>query len=209
MKFTDVYAIILAGGNSTRYGGTVKKQFIMFHGKELWRHLYDTIVELLPKENVVVVGVDIAGGNTRPESVKKGLNWIMERGGCRKVICLEAARTLVTCKQLKEIIEYDSKSCCFVTPVVDTVVLTNKTYLTRSECRHLVSPQAFDFQLLYKAYENCDLSEVRTDETRLMYDTYGIKPDFLEGSDNLFKVTYPKDIAVLEAIWKSLADNKQ
>lgn len=206
--YNDIFAIILAGGSGTRFGGNVKKQFLEFHGKELWRHIYDTVTLIIPKDNVIVVGVDIPGGKTRSGSVKNGLDWVAQKGRCRKVICLEAARALVTKEQIRMIIEYDSQSCCFVNPVVDTVILMNKTYLTRSECRHLVSPQAFDFNLLYKAYSDCDLSEIRTDETRLMFDTYGIKPDFLEGGENLYKVTYPKDIAVIEEIWKNLKSSK-
>lgn len=202
--YKDVYAIILAGGSGTRFGGDVKKQFIQFHGKELWRHIFDTVTCVLPKENVVVVGIDIPGGSTRSGSVKNGLDWIHQKGNCRKVICLESARALVTLEQIQQIVDFDSLSCCFVTSVVDTIILTDKTYLTRSECRHLVSPQAFDFELLYKAYKDCDLGEIRTDETRLMNDTYGIKPDFLEGDDNLYKVTYPKDVAVIETIWNSM-----
>ena len=202
--YNDVFAVILAGGSGTRFGGTIKKQFLEFHGKELWRHIYDMVNSLLPPENIVVVGVDIAGGKTRSESVKNGLEWVHGKGGCRRIVCMEAARALVTREQLKKIIELESPSCCFVNPVIDTVILTDKTYLTRSECRHLVSPQAFDFNLLYKAYLDCDLSEMRTDETRLMYDTYGIKPDFLEGGENLYKITYPKDLVVIEEIYKSL-----
>ena len=202
MDTVNIYAIILAGGSGTRFGGEIKKQFLKFHGKELWRHLYDKVTTVLPKDNIVVVGVDIPGGETRSGSVKNGLDWIKARGNCKRVIILEAARALVTKEQLEDIIAFDSPSCCFVTPVVDTVILTDKTYLTRSECRHLVSPQAFNFDLLYKAYSDCDLSEMRTDETRLMNDTYGIKPDFLNGGENLYKVTYPKDIAIIEEIYK-------
>ena len=58
--------------------------------------------------------------------------------------------------------------------------------------------------MLYQAYENCDLGEMRTDETRLMNDTYGIKPEFLDGGENLYKVTYPKDLAVIESIWANM-----
>lgn len=74
----------------------------------------------------------------------------------------------------------------------------------------MFSPQAFDFKLLYNAYSNCDLSEIRTDEIRLMNDVYGIKPTSLEGDDNLYKVTYPKDIAIIEEIYKlqNLKDNE-
>lgn len=200
----NTFAVILAGGSGTRFGGSVRKQFLEFHGKALWQHIYDTITGILPKENVVVVGIDIPGGETRSGSVKNGLDWVATKGCCKKVIICEAARALVTTKQLNDIIEFDSPSCCFVNPVVDTVITLDKQYLTRSECRHLVSPQAFDFDLLYKAYSDCDLGEMRTDETRLMFDTYGIKPDFLDGGENLYKVTYPKDIAVIEEIFMGL-----
>ena len=196
------YAIILAGGKGTRFGK--QKQFMEFHGKPLWKHIYDTLTKVISTENIIVVGVDIEGGATRSGSVKNGLSWVAEKGDCERVVILEAARALVTQEQLEQIIDSDSPSICYVNPVVDTVILLDKTYLTRSECRHLVSPQAFDFKLLYHAYQNCDLSEMRTDETRLMYDTYGIKPDFLEGGENLYKVTYPKDLAIIEEIYKEL-----
>lgn len=200
----NTYIIILAGGFGTRFGGSVRKQHLMFHGKELWRYMYDTACEVLPKDRVVVVGIDIPGGATRSGSVKNGLDWVKAKGDCERVVICEAARALVSKRQLEEIVSSKSPSCCFVRPVVDTVILTDKTYLTRSECCNLVSPQAFDFNLLYKAYENCDLSEIRTDDTRLMNDVYGIKPDFLKGDENLYKVTYPKDIAIIEAIYQSM-----
>lgn len=202
----NVYAIILAAGKGTRFHN--QKQFLEFHGKPLWRHLYDTLSLVLPKNKIIVVGVDICGGSTRSESVKIGLQWIHDNGICDKVLIMEAARPLVTRKQIEDVIASNSKSVCFVKPVVDTVILKNKTYLNRADCLHLVSPQAFDFKLLYEAYTNCDLSEIRTDETRLMNDTYGIKPDFIEGDDNLYKVTYPKDIAIIEEIYKQQKENE-
>lgn len=197
---SKVYAVILAAGKGIRFHG--QKQFLEFHGKPLWKHLYDTVASVLPVTNIVVVGVDIMGGVTRSESVKNGLQWVYGKGNCERVVILEAARTLVTRKQIMDIATSKSKSVCYVKPVVDTVILRDKTYLNRQDCLHLVSPQAFDFNLLYDAYSNCDLSEIRTDETRLMNDVYGIKPDFMDGDDNLYKVTYPKDIAVIEEIYK-------
>ncbi len=196
------YAIILAGGKGTRFHA--QKQFLRFHGKELWKHIYDTICEFIPKTQIVVVGVDIEGGITRNASVKNGLEWIAEKRDCKRVVILEAARALVTNEQINAILNSKALSICYVNPVVDTVILKDKTYLNRSDCLHLLSPQAFDFELLYQAYKSTDLSEIRTDETRLMNDVYGIKPEFLEGGDNLYKVTYPKDIVVIEEIYKNL-----
>ena len=168
----------------------------------MYKHIYDTLCKIIPANQIVVVGVDIEGGNTRCASVKRGLEYLSEIGTFTRVVICEAARCLVTMEQLQQIIHSDSKSICYVNPVVDTVILNDKTYINRADCFHLVSPQAFDFELLYKAYEQADLGEIRTDETRLMYETYGIEPDFLIGGDNLFKVTYPKDVSVLESVYQ-------
>lgn len=202
MNNTEVAAIILAAGQGTRFNG--RKQFLEFHGKPLYKHVYDTLCKVLPSLNIVIVGVDIEGGSTRNESVKIGLEYLAAVNSFKKVVICEAARSLVTQSQIEQIIKTESASICYVNPVVDTVILKDKTYINREDCLHLVSPQAFDFQLLYAAYKNADLGELRTDETRLMFEAYNIKPDFLIGADNLYKVTYPKDIAVLETIYQSL-----
>ena len=169
----------------------------------MYKHVYDTLSQIIPSNHIVVVGVDIEGGATRSASVKCGLDYLAGIGKFDRVVICEAARSLVTSQQITQIIELDTKSVCFVNPVIDTVILKDKTYLDRNQCLHIVSPHAFDFDLLYKAYLNADLGEIRTDETRLMYETYGIQPDLLNGGENLYKVTYPKDIAVLESIYQT------
>lgn len=198
---SKIAAIILAAGSGTRFGA--RKQFLEFHGKPLYKHVYDTLNQIIPSNQIVVVGVDIEGGATRSASVKCGLDYLACLGKFERVVICEAARCLVTPLQISRIIELDAKSVCFVNPVVDTVILKDKTYVDRNQCLHIVSPQAFDFDLLYNAYLNADLGEIRTDETRLMYETYGIQPDFLDGGENLYKVTYPKDLAVLESIYQT------
>ena len=200
MKKKDIAAIILAAGQGSRFNG--KKQFLEFHGKPLYKHVYDTLCNIIPQTNIVIVGVDIEGGKTRNESVKIGLEHLNSINSFKKVVICEAARSLVTKHQIEQILEIESNSICYVNPVVDTIILRDKTYINREDCLHLVSPQAFNFQLLYEAYKNADLDEIRTDETRLMFEVFGIKPDFLMGDDNLYKVTYPKDIAVLETIYQ-------
>ena len=111
----NVYAVILAAGKGTRFHG--RKQFLEIHDKPLWKHLYDNVADVIPSENIIVVGVDIEGGETRSGSVKKGLDWIYARGNCHRVIIMEAARTLVTRKQIEDIAMNDALSCCYVYPL--------------------------------------------------------------------------------------------
>lgn len=185
-------AVILAGGKGTRFHQ--KKQFVKLWGKELWRHVYDKACQLVPKEKIVVVGVDIEGGETRSGSVINGLNML---GDCDKVLLIEAARPLVTVEQLRMLIDTKADSITFVAPCVDTIILKDKTFLNRNDCLRLLTPQAFNYNLLKKAYHTGKYLDM-TDETRVLFEEYGIKPTFVEGGENLLKVTYPKDIAFIE-----------
>lgn len=191
-KGLRIGAIVLAGGKGTRFHG--KKQFVKLRGKELWQHVYDKVCQLIPKENVVVVGVDIEGGETRSGSVMNGLRTLKD---CSKVLLIEAARPLVTVDQLKMLIDTDADSITYVAPCIDTIIMKNKTYLNRSDCLRLQTPQAFNYALLREAYMTGKYTDM-TDETRVMYEEFQIEPTFIEGGDNLFKVTYPNDIAFLE-----------
>ena len=192
-NYNNVGAIVLAGGRGTRF--RQQKQFVMFQGKELWRHVFDKLLQLIPRERVVVVGVDVPGGETRSGSVMNGLRVLEE---CSKVLLVEAARPLVTIEQLQQLIEAEADSLTFVAPCVDTIIKKDKTYLDRSDCLRLQTPQAFNYSLLKSAYATGKYTDM-TDETRVLFEEYGIAPTFLDGGENLYKVTYPKDLAFLEA----------
>ena len=191
--------IILAAGQGTRFGA--KKQFIEFNGKELWKHTYDKISKLINKENIVVVGVDVQGGNTRSKSVINGLIELNKRGKFDRVVILEAARPLVTIDQLTDIINDSNPSVTYVLPLVNTIIKKDCTYLDRNDYYSMTTPVAFDFELLYNAYMSERFIDT-TDDTRVMYEYYGIKPHFIIGAENLMKLTYPSDLYVLEMLSK-------
>ena len=194
-----VGAIVLAGGKGTRFHQ--QKQFVQLWGKELWRHVYDKACQLIPKEQIIVVGVDVPGGETRSGSVMNGLNGLKE---CEKVLLLEAARPLVTVEQIQMLIDCEGDSITFVAPCVDTIIKKNKTYLNRNDCLRMQTPQAFNYNLLKKAYETGKYLDM-TDETRVLFEEYGIEPTFVEGGENLYKVTYPKDIAFIEHYFEKIS----
>lgn len=192
-------AIILAAGKGSRYGKT--KQDITFRGKTLWQRVYETTAQIINESRIIVVGKDIIGGETRAESVIKGLECLPEDTG--RVVILEAARPMITVMQIKELLDCQYPSVSFVRPLVNTVVYRNGTYLNRQELYDLLTPQSFDYRLLLEAYHNGSFFDV-TDETRVMYEYHGIKPHFIETDSNLFKVTYPGDMDIIESIYKNL-----
>ena len=95
MKYS---AILLAAGKGTRYHGT--KQDVIFHGKALWKYAYEVAIEVVGAENVIAVGKDIQGGETRTISVLNGLESLPD--DTDRVIIIEAARPMVTKKQIEE-----------------------------------------------------------------------------------------------------------
>ena len=189
-------AIILAGGSGTRFGNE-KKQFFVFHGKMLYQIVLDKVLECIERDNVVVVGVDVPGGETRTKSVTNGLNYLNK--DYDRVIILEAARPLVTVDQIKTLLDDNSPSTSFVMPCVNTPIYRNGKYINRNELYDLLVPQAFDFKMLKDAISTGKYYDY-TDDTKIMFEEYGITPKLIETKQNLYKVTYKRDIAVLESI---------
>ena len=185
--------LILAAGKGERFHG--KKQDLEFHGKPLWKHCYDTANKIVDSSNIIVVGKDVVGGETRSKSVLNGLRRLPK--DIKKVLILEAARPLVTEEQLKNLIDEDYPSVSYVMPLVNTVIGRDGTFYNRSSL----------YEKLLHAYETGKYADM-TDETRVMYEEYGIKPLLIETQQNLYKVTYPRDVAVLETIYQLLMEKK-
>lgn len=192
-------AILLAAGKGTRYKGT--KQDVIFHDKPLWRYAYETALEVVGQDRTVAVGKDIAGGKTRTESVFNGLKALSN--DTERVIILEAARPMVTNEQVLTLLTDTHPSTTFVKPLVNTVVYRDGKYVNRDELYDLLTPQAFDYSMLLEAYQSGKFYDM-TDETRVIFEYFGVKPHFIETEQNLFKVTYPGDLDIIESIYLRL-----
>jgi len=190
-------AILLAAGSGTRYHG--KKQDLIFHDKPIWRYAYETALEVVGEGNIVAVGKDIQGGTTRTGSVMNGLEALPE--SIDRVIIVEAARPMVTKDQVVQLLNDPYPSSTFVRPLVNTVIFRDGTYINRSELYDLLTPQAFDRKMLMEAYHSNRFNDM-TDETRVMFEFYGVRPHFIETESNLFKITYPGDLEILESVYQ-------
>lgn len=197
--YNNVCALVLAGGMGTRFGG--QKQFLEINGKPLWQHVHDKLMKFIPKNNICVVGVDVPGGETRSKSVINGLNSFNDKCIFKRIIILEAARPLITDEQIEDIIIDEHPSCTYALPLRSTVIKRDGTYLNREELCKLSTPVAFDYRKFKLAYLSGEYLDY-TDDTRVMYEAYGDKPYFLEGGENMLKLTYASDIAVFENLLK-------
>lgn len=195
-------AILLAAGSGTRYHG--KKQDLLFHDKPIWRYAYETALSVVGEGNIVAVGKDIPGGATRTGSVMKGLEALTKE--IDRVIIVEAARPMVTKAQVLDILNDPYPSSTFVRPLVNTVIFRDGTYINRNELYDLLTPQAFDKNMLLEAYHSNRFDDM-TDETRVMFEFHGVKPHFIETESNLFKITYPGDLEIIESIYQSQVKN--
>ena len=167
--------ILLAAGKGTRYKGT--KQDVLFHDKPLWRYAYETAASIVGKERMVE---DTA-----------------------RVVIVEAARPMVTREQIQMLLDDPHPSVSFVRPLVNTVVYRNGTYINREDLFDLLTPQAFDYQVIMELHEraiaeNC----LGAWDNSSMITKLGEKVYFSEGSDVNIKINTVEDVAMFKALYK-------
>lgn len=212
-------AIIVAAGSGSRIGSDKPKQFLEIHGKPVIIHTLDRFVSCHAIDEIVLVLPEgdieafrqvinekeiskiIAGGRTRAESVKNGLDVVSE---FTKIVAVhDGARPLVTVDEISRTIASaaESGAACLVAPVTDTIkeVVDEKIIRTvdRTRLRRALTPQAFRLDILKEAFKNADLSESITDECYLI-EKLGIDITCVDGSPRNIKITHPDDLLLVE-----------
>ncbi|MEO7538448.1 MAG: 2-C-methyl-D-erythritol 4-phosphate cytidylyltransferase [Pyrinomonadaceae bacterium] len=218
-------AIIVAAGKSQRFGCTVSKQFFPLLGKPLIIHTLEQFESCPVVDAIVIVLSDagreefskltdtspfnkikavVSGGETRAESVAKGLAAIdLTTAGV--VAVHDGARPLVTVEEITRTIEkaIETGAACLVADVTDTIkeVTGNKIVRTidRRSLRRALTPQAFRYDVLRRAFDNIDLDGSITDECSLV-ERLGVEIAVVEGSGRNIKVTRAEDVVFAEAI---------
>ena len=219
------YALILSAGSSTRFGGTIKKQFYKLNNKPVLFYslnafnkskLIDEIVLVTSKEDIELVrqfvkdshfqkvSQIVVGGEVRQESVKHGLDAISGEGN---VLIHDAARPLVDEEIISSLINA-LKSNDGVTPaikVVDTIIKAENNELSSYEDREklyrIQTPQAFNLNVIKEAHVKF-LGKNATDDTQLVK-LLGKKVAIVPGKEQLRKITTLEDTNALEAYIKN------
>ena len=220
-------AIVVAGGKGTRFGGKRPKQFLELNAIPIIVHTLrqferseqiGTAVVVLPPEEMAAfqslqnkfelkkVSRVVAGGETRAQSVQKGLAAIE---GADVVAVHDGVRPLVTPAEIDEVViaAAANGAAILVAGVGDTIkeIENNRIVRTvpRDRLRRALTPQCFRFDVLKRAYE--DLAEIEASGIEVTDDSFlverlGVEVVAISGSARNIKITNEEDLAIAEAL---------
>jgi len=226
MNHNNIYAVIVAGGQGTRMGTAMPKQFLELEGKPVLHHTLQAFIDALPGVHLILVlpahqvsyaqmilqtfpqRIDltiVAGGETRFHSVQNGLKGIPEDG---IILVHDGVRPRVTpaliqggCRQPRE-----KGRAIPAIPVADSVRLVNdegSEPVDRNQLRIIQTPQTFRASVLLPAFEQ-PYSDGFTDEATVV-EAYGDEVFLVEGEKSNLKITTPEDLVVAAALLRARA----
>lgn len=172
--------VVVAAGSGTRLGAATAKAFVELAGASILEHALRVVAQLPNLSTVAVVvpagslreslgivkraGVTaaiVAGGATRSESVRAGLEAIASTGGADIVLVHDAARMLTPLSVFEQVIAEVARTgdgVVPVRPVVDSMSMVDADArvlgaVDRAQLRIVQTPQGFVFEQLRAAYE--------------------------------------------------------
>lgn len=235
-------AIILAAGVGQRMrNGGLPKQFLKLMGKPIIIYTLEKFEESNDIDKIVVVChgsyieymqnlLDIyqikkvvkiiVGGSDRENSLKRGLDAIVDNVGEKKdiVVIHDGVRPLVNLSTIHENIRIAQQKGCAITvrPVTESVVITEtnevkiSNFKKREDTYSLTSPQTFQLGKIIDAYKKIDLIEKRKIpllDAAMVYAQTGGDVYLVKEQEKNLKITTPEDFYMLKAILE-LEENK-
>ncbi len=220
-----VRAIIPAGGQGTRMGGTVPKQFQVLRGKPILHYtlktleesgLIDSLVLVVPKnelensradwlEHSSIVEQVVAGGEKRQDSVLNGYQSLPEDTDI--VLVHDGVRPFLSREMIQKTIQIAEKSGAAITaiPVNDTLKQVDSSgkverTLEREGLWRVQTPQAFRYDLLGEAFRNAGKDSFYSTDEGALIEYLGHDVMVVDGSEWNLKITRPEDMVLGESI---------
>jgi 2-C-methyl-D-erythritol 4-phosphate cytidylyltransferase len=208
----SVWAIVVAAGSGSRFGGDEPKQYLRLGDKRVidWsiaaaREATDGVVLVVPPDRVgdaePAVDAVVAGGGTRSASVRAGLDALP--ADCDIVAVHDGARPLATSALFAAVVDAVRAGADGAVPglavtdtikrvVDDTVVET----LDRSELVAVQTPQAF----LVEALRGAHSSDADATDDAALIEAAGGTIAVVAGEAANTKLTHTRDLPALESI---------
>lgn len=222
----DVGVVIVAGGSSTRTGGTELKQFRWVAGKPALLHSLQafmarpdviSVVCVLPRDYAAdpppwIFQCDIdrlmisTGGKTRTESVLNGLEDLPDEAGV--VLIHDAARPLVTDSMIDRVVDSvrAGNSTIAALPVVDTLKEVDEQgrivrTVERERLWRAQTPQGFPRETIVRAHLKAKREHIAATDDAALCERLGIPVSVVRGSERAMKITEEPDFARAEAFF--------
>ncbi len=227
-------AIIAAAGQGTRMGHRRAKQFLELAGTPIIIHtlkrfeqcadIQETVVvlpapdvagflALAGKYGLLKLARVVAGGGTRTESVRRGLQSV--RAATAEVIAVhDGVRPFVTTEEISRTVaaaqEYGA--AILTAPASDTIKEIQDSRvvrtLERTGLRHALTPQCFRYALLRRAYEQALEHGWHATDCSSLVEQLGEPVSIVEGSSRNIKITRPEDIAFGEILLRQEPESR-
>jgi 2-C-methyl-D-erythritol 4-phosphate cytidylyltransferase len=222
----DVGVVIVAGGSSTRAGGTELKQFRWVAGKPALLHSLQTFMARPDVISVVVVlpqayaadpppwifQCDIdrlmvsTGGRTRTESVRNGLEDLPDEASI--VLVHDAARPLIGEATIDRVVASAREGHCTIAalPVVDTLKEVDESgtivrTIERERLWRAQTPQGFPREVIVRVHRDAKAARVTATDDAALCERLQIPVKVVRGSERAMKLTEEADFARAEALF--------
>lgn len=223
-----MFALIPCGGLGSRSGEGLPKQYRTVAGLPMVSHtlaafaavprVTATALVIAPKDDLCAAHVSLpnttffiapCAGNTRAQTVFHGLNALRDKGAglADWVLVHDAARCLITPEQINAVIDAclpDDVGGLMALKLPDTLKQESAGRVSdtiyRGDKWLAQTPQMFRIGPLRDALQM--VGDDVTDESSAM-EALGLAPQLIAGSAQNFKVTYPEDFALAQAILNS------
>ena len=219
-------AIIPAGGSGKRLGAPVAKQYLLLNSLPVLVHtvrvfqktdVISDIVLVVPSDDIepvqkqivekyglTKVSAVVAGGHERQNSVMNGLRAVAAT--CDVVIVHDGVRPLVTEAMIVQVAAAAAEggAASIGVPVKDTIKETTdenvvKGTIPRHNLWQTQTPQAFQYDLLCRAYEAAGRDHYYGTDDASLVERLGAEVRMIAGSYENIKITTQEDLIMTEA----------
>jgi 2-C-methyl-D-erythritol 4-phosphate cytidylyltransferase / 2-C-methyl-D-erythritol 2,4-cyclodiphosphate synthase len=216
-----VYALVVAAGRGSRFGGDLPKQYLPLGGAPVLRHavaalaghprVAHVLVAIRPEDRArfdgAVAGLPVlppvAGGATRQDSVRLGLEALAAHRP-RHVLIHDGARPFPDAALIDRVIGGLDQAPAAIPclPLRDTVKCAGdgviRATVDRSNLWRAQTPQGFRFDAILAAHRAADGHELTDDSA--VAEAAGLSPLLVAGSEDNLKVTTAEDLAAAERL---------
>lgn len=222
-----VSIVIAAAGRGTRMGMEQNKQYAEVLGKPILARTIQAFEDCSLTDEIIITANEaeieycienitskygfsriktvVAGGDTRQQSVYKGLKAVGD--DCDIVLIHDGARPFIDERSIKACIEAAKEygAAIAAVPVKDTIKRADgsafvEDTLDRSCLWSIQTPQAFQYPLIMEAHKRAEEEGFSGTDDAMLAERLGSKVKLVTGSYYNIKITTREDLAIAAAI---------